>query len=520
MKIGSVVGLGSRFAIDVVICALFLATGQSVAQQVQQKLHKHVPRVVSNGQAKLVGALPSTQKIRMAVILRLRNQNKLTRLLGELYDPSSPDYRHFLTVQEFTDQFAPTAQDYANVTRWAKRHDFAVVKTYSNRLVLDVSGTAGQVDTALNVSMNIYKAPDSKRTFYSIDRNPTLDLSVPVKHIQGLNDFSIPRPMTKFTNNASAVADVTGSGPGGYYLGSDMRAAYYGGSLLTGVGQSVGLLEFGGYRLNDVNLTFADAGQSYDVPVNNVLIDGASASPSVDAAGSLDDAEEVLDIAQVIGMAPGLSQVRVYIGPSGHDADILDAMATDTVDLCKQLSISWSWVPADPTADDPIFQAMTAQGQTVFAASGDDGAYDLSVSPYFYPAEDANVTAVGATHLTTYYGGGPWVSGSAWNTNGHGSGGGVSPDDIPLPSWQQGVANWPNAGSNSFRNVPDVAMEGDNDNFYCDMGSCAGGAGGTSFAAPRWAGFMALVNQQAEENGSAALGDSRLHQSGYLFDRE
>src|SRR4029077_4331251 len=98
-----------------------------------------------------------------------------------------------------------------------------------------------------------------------------------------------------------------GTGPGGYYLGSDMRAAYYGGSLLTGAGQCVGIFEYGGYRLSDVNLTFANAGQSYSVPINNVLLDGASA-----AAGS-DDSEQVLDIVQAISMAPGLSQVRVYI---------------------------------------------------------------------------------------------------------------------------------------------------------------------------------------------------------------
>ena len=87
-----------------------------------------------------------------------------------------------------------------------------------------------------------------------------------------------------------------------------------------------------------------------------------------------------------------------------------------------------------------------------------------------------------------------------------GSGGGISPDSIAIPSWQSGVANTSNAGSTTLRNVPDVAMEADTDNYNCSLGTCSGGWAGTSFAAPRWAGFMALVNQQAVEAGNAPLG--------------
>jgi len=477
-----------------------LISMQGYSQQLQQKLHHHVPPVVASGKASLVGKLGASKKMQLAVVLPLRNKAELTSLLSELYNPASPNYRHFLTVQQFTDEFGPTAQDYQAVISYFKKNGFAIRNTSKNRLLLDVSGTVAQVNAAFGVSMKVYRDPKGKRTFFSPDREPTLDLSVPIKHIEGLNDFSVPHPMYHVKKNAAVIANVTGSGPGGYYLGSDMRSAYYGGTLLTGAGQSVGLLEFGGYRLSDVNLTFSNAGQAYSVPINNVPVNGAST-----AAGS-DDAEEVLDIAQTIGMAPGLSQVRVYIGT--NDADILNAMATDEdankKPICKELSVSWSWVPDDPTVDDPYFLEFASQGQSIFVASGDYGAYDPSVSPYFFPAEDANVTAVGATHLTTNYGGGPWVGETAWNDGGYGSGGGVSPDGISLPNWQQAVAaTW---SSGNAREVPDVAMEGDNDNFYCDMGTCAGGAGGTSFAAPRWAGFMALINQQAEEVGSGSLG--------------
>ena len=170
----------------------------------------------------------------------------------------------------------------------------------------------------------------------------------------------------------------------------------------------------------------------------------------------------MLDIVQAIGMAPGLDQVRVYIGRGLDDANILSTMASENI--AKQISCSWSWLPADPQTDDVFFQEFAAQGQSFLTASGDDGAFDSVISPFFYPQEDAYVTSVGGTHLTTGGAGGSWSSEVAWNSSAAGSGGGISPDGISIPSWQSGVANSSNGGSITLRNVPDVAMEGDFDN--------------------------------------------------------
>jgi uncharacterized membrane protein len=159
-------------------------------------------------------------------------------------------------------------------------------------------------------------------------------------------------------------------------------------------------------------------------------------------------------------------------------------------------------MPDDPSTDDVFFEEFAAQGQSFLDASGDAGAYDAGINPFFYPAEDVYVTAVGGTSLTTAGAGGPWTSEIAW-TN---SGGGISPDGITIPGWQSGVASSSNGGSATLRNIPDVAMEADFDNYVCDFGSCSGGWAGTSFAAPRWAGFAALINQQAVEAGTAPKG--------------
>jgi hypothetical protein len=477
---------------------IFTAWSIGLAQQTPQILHNHVRPAVSTGQAVLVDSLPPDQRLSLSIVLPLRNHAELTSLLGRLYDPSSPDYRHFLSVEQFTQQFGPRVEDYEAVVAFAEANGFVVSGRPANRLVVPISGSVAQINSAFNVRMNLYQHPSESRTFFSPDREPSLNLSVPIAHIAGLNNFSLPQSMLKRIQGGVTLADITGSGPDGSYLGSDMRAAYYGGTTLTGNGQAVGVLEFGGYDLSDVNATFSNAGQSYSVPVNNVLLDGATGAPVGD------DAEEVLDIVQAIGMAPGLSQVRVYIGQGLDDANLFNAMAAENI--CKQLSVSWGWYPEDSTTDDVFFQEFAAQGQSILIASGDSGAFDVAVSPYLYPSEDAYVTSVGGTHLTTNGAGGDWAAETVWNSEGYGSGGGISLDAIPIPSWQTGVATSANGGSTTLRNEPDVAMEGDFDNYLCDLGSCGGGGAGTSFAAPRWAGFIALVNQQAVEAGNAPSG--------------
>ena len=467
---------------------------QTQAQDSRQALHGHVRSAVSGGQAALVGSLPETQRLQATIVLPPRNQSELNSLLSRIYNPFSPDYHHFLGVDQFTEQFAPTQEDYRAVVNFAKANGLDVTSTPANRMIVPVSGSVDQIEKTFHVRINVYRHPTENRTFYSPDREPSLDLAVPVAHIAGLNNFSVPRPLVKRSKpeeeQKTASVSTAGSGPGGSYLASDIRAAYYGGTALTGAGQTVALLEYDGYLLSDVNKTFSSAGQSYSVPIKNVLLDGETGKPN---SGS--DVEDVADIVQVIGMAPGLSQVRVYIG--NVDIDILNAIASD--DLANQISISWSWVPDDPATDNIFFMEFAAQGQSVFVASGDTGSYDPLWSN-FYPAESDFVTAVGGTDLVTSSPGGPWASETAWT----GSGGGISPDRMPIPSWQSKIANSSNQASTALRNVPDVAMESEFD-YACNMGECGTWAG-TSFAAPRWAGFMALVNQQNANAGNPSEG--------------
>jgi kumamolisin len=130
-----------------------------------------------------------------------------------------------------------------------------------------------------------------------------------------------------------------------------MRAAYYGGTSLTGTGQTVGLLEFFGYDAADVKTYFKNIKQTNKVPIKGISTDGYTLKCL--SSKGCDDREQVLDIVQAISMAPGLKTLNFYVGnPSTvDDTAILAAMSTHNP-LDAQLSSSWTWSPADPKTTD------------------------------------------------------------------------------------------------------------------------------------------------------------------------
>jgi hypothetical protein len=505
---------GKRFLTAVtplsLVLAFFLVSPCGQAQQptqpVTQPLTGHVSPAITQGKAPLLGAMAASEPMRLAIQLPLTNQAELSALLQRLYDPSSSDYHHYLSTGEFTERFGPSTEDYQAVVDFAKSNGFTVGQPAGNRLLINITGTAAQVEAAFHVKMGIYQHPTESRSFFSPDREPSLNLQVPVAHIIGLNSYSGVKNGAKYREGGQSgngttgnAASNTGSGPNGSFLVGDLRAAYYGGTALTGSGQCVGMYELGGYDPSDVTNSFG--GVPYNVPLNNVLIDGASAG--VTPGG--DDIEQVMDIVAAIGMAPGLSQVRVYIGPANAwgDVNVINSMATEN--QCKQLSSSYSWSNPDYAQDNGVFEEFAAQGQTFLNCSLDDGSYGTTF-PFTYPQDDIWVTGVGGTAVITSGPSGQWVSETAW-TN---SGGGMTINQIGIPDWQLPAINAGNGGSTTLRNVPDIAAEGNTDNYLCYTTSggqsCADGWGGTSIATPRWAGFLALVNQQLVSQGKPPVG--------------
>jgi hypothetical protein len=484
----------SSLAVAAIGFVLFFSAISSGVAAGMRVLRGHVPEVVARLQP--VGRLPATNRLHLAIGLPLRNQTELDDLLRRIYDPASPDFRHYLTPEQFTEMFGPTEQDYQAVIAFAESSGLTVTGTHPNRLLVDVDGPVADVEKAFHVTMRVYPHPTETRTFYSPDVEPSVESGIPMLDVSGLDNYQLPQPRILRRTSLEPSAKVTpnaGSGTNGTYMGNDFRAAYVPGISLNGSGQVVGLLEFDGYYSNDI-VAYENLAGLTNVTLTNVLLDGFSGTP-----GSGND-EVALDIDMVISMAPGVSKIIIYEEPiTSPWVDIISRMANDN--LAKQLSCSWGGGSPN-AACEVFFKQMASQGQSFFDASGDSDAFTGTVP---FPSDSTNITQVGGTTLTTTGPGGSWVSEATWNRGGGvGSGGGIS-TYYSIPSWQTNINMTTNQGSTSKRNIPDVAMAAENIFIFYNNGQQET-VGGTSAAAPLWAGFTALVNQLAVTNGQSTVG--------------
>ena len=484
--------------------AFFAFTTAAPVQAAQRQfLSGHIPRVIQDLGLQPAGRLPADTPLSLVIALPLRNKTGFDELLREIYDPASPQYHHYLTPSQIAARFGPAEDAYDAVIAFAQTNGFRIVRTHADHTLLTVQGTVANIEKTFHLKMLVYHHPTEARTFYAPDTEPSLNLAVPLLHISGLDNYVLPHPGGHAAIKSGAKPG-SGSGPGGAYFGSDYRAAYVPGTSLTGAGQTIGLLELDGYYTNDIETYEGDAGLP-NVAITNVLIDGATGTPSTGPDSSDTVGEVSLDMEMVISMAPGISRLMVYEAPNAGLTwvDILKQMQED--DAAKQLSSSWLFNLDDPSAD-PIYQEFAMQGQSFFQCSGDDLAYYNGDTQW---ADDPNITIVGGTTLTTGSNQ-SWSSEVVW-TNGDGvtgSGGGISTNylgDYSIPIWQQGMNMTTNGGSTTKRNVPDVSMvaydawvvwnNGNSDWWW-----------GTSIAAPLWAGLTALANQQAAARSEPAVG--------------
>lgn len=479
---------------------LFLSLTVSSQAAPREYLHAQVPSVVTK--LTPTGRVPATKQLNLSIGLPLRNQSALDDLLRQLYDPASPNFHRFLAPKEFAERFGPTEQDYQAVIKFAESNGLAITGLHPNRVVLDVEGNVSNVEQAFQTTLHTYRDPKEARNFFAPDAAPSVPANLSVVTVEGLDDYQPPKPLSHKIDPLK-VRPLNGSAPGGYYAGNDFRNAYVPGTTLTGAGQSVALLEFSSYYQSDIISYENMIGLTNYVPLNNVVI---GRSP-----GSANNDEVALDIEVAIAMAPGLSQVIVYETRSSASS-ILSSMADD--DLAMQLSSSWTWGGGPSTTIDNILKQMAAQGQSFFQAAGDSDAYTGSqtLDNFFRstaPVDSTNLTCVGGTTLTMNGNGVSWSSETVWNWNNSGqpnvgSGGGIS-TYYTIPYWQAKVSMASNSGSIVWRNIPDVALTADNVFVNYNHGD-SDGFGGTSCAAPLWAGFCALVNQQSVAVNGTTVG--------------
>jgi xanthomonalisin len=471
--------------------ALIFGLCAARAESSQMPLTPTVPAVVALHQAAFVADAPARTPMHLVVSLPLRQPAALAALLrSQIYNRASPMYHHYLSVSQFSAAFSPSERDILTAARFFAARGLTVGGLTPNHLLLDVAGPASAVERVFHVRLGLYRHPSEPRLFIAPDREPTLDLALPVAQVIGLDNFVLPTP--RVVRGLDVSMPRVGSGPNGQYIGTDMRTAYYPSGTLTGAGQSIGLMELAGYNIADVKTFFSKHyGPSNSVAVVGVATDGEP----LNCSGGCDDTEQALDIEYAISLAPGLSSVRVYVGAVPED--VLNREASDNIS--KVLSTSWGWNENFAT-DDALFQEFAAQGQTNLTASGDYSSLKKS-GPW--PEEDANIVGVGGTDVATKTAGGPWSGETGWA---HSAGGPSLDPHILIESYQAPFINSENGGSTTLRNVPDIAANAQTDMEVCADATCVGGYGGTSFASPMWAGIVALANQQAALDGKPPVG--------------
>jgi uncharacterized repeat protein (TIGR01451 family) len=490
-------------------------------------LRGHVPAAVARSQAQPKGRMSADTTIELSVGLPLRNRDELARLITQLSDPANPNYGKYLTPAQFTDRFGPTEQDYQQVIEFARKNGLTVTATPANRMLLNLSGKIGDVEKAFHVSLQRYQHPRENREFFAPNNEPSVPAGLKIQDISGLDNYRRPhphykiKPVDKSTTPIQNAAKGTvsdgatphvGSGPAQQYVGDDFRRAYVPGTSLNGSGQTVALVQFDGYFLNDI-IQYENLVGRTNIPLQNVLLDGFSGAPT----GLGGEVEVSLDIEMVISMAPALAKIIVYEGDpfNFHPNDVLNQIAIDN--SARQVSCSWGWIGGPNFTTDQIFQQMAVQGQTFFNASGDSDAFLPGQvddpTDFGTPSNNPYITQAGGTTLTMNGAGTSYAAETVWNwgirfgpaNDGIGSSGGIS-TFYSIPSWQTNINMILPQGSSTHRNIPDVAMTADDVFVIADGGIQYTGVGGTSVAAPLWAGFAALVNQQAAINAHPPVG--------------
>ena len=458
----------------------------------------HLPALI--GTLRPVGRVERSKQVDLVIGLRARNTEARTQLLHDLYDPASPQFHQYLDPSKYAARFGPTDADYQTVLAFAKANHLSVVSTVPDRKLLHVRASAAAIEHAFKLTLQNYNHPTEHRVFFAPDREPSVDVRLPISHISGLDSYQRPHRAPNIANGRKLPPprrriDAAGSGSG-QYTGRDFRTAYAPGITLTGEGQTVGVLEYDGYSPTDI-ATYERQNGLPEVSLQNAYLS--------DYPGSDTNRESAADIELVVSMAPGLSKVVVY--GANSDAEIVQILhemtnPTQGEGLPAQITSSYYFFYNSDVYDE--LAQFVAQGQDFFIASGDYGSYDETTGAgAFPPVDDPHVTAVGGTVLTTDANG-AWVS----ETTDQISGGGYSPwtkdPEFSIPFWQAGMDFSVNQGSPTMRNSPDVAILSENITIYLN-GTWTWMAG-TSAAAPLWAGFLALANEQAVALGKPRIG--------------
>lgn len=521
-----------------------------------------------------LGPTAATDTITVSLVLKVKHPEALEAFVALSQEPFSPTYHRFLSTREFADLFAPSQGDIATITRFLGRFGITVNEVFADRLLIKATGTADAFNQAFSVDMHDVRK-DGKR-FHRHHHDPVIplllrDLLVAVEGLS--NEPKFTHRHHSITGNSPLVAPtpvlprggaIATGVPGSFTVGdtanlyniNPLYAAH-----IDGTGSTVGIVTLAGFDPADAFTYWNLIGLSVKPDrLTQVHVDGGGEISAAAGTG-----ETCLDVEQSGGLAPG-AKVVVYDAPNS-DAGFIDlfykAASDNAVDT---MSCSWGLAEAflfpevvgvdnrpQMIAFHQAFLEAAAQGISVFAASGDSGAFDVNdafndpvnnVLTVDHPANDPAITAAGGTTtpFTVNFGPGTpdfvvaneqvwgWDALEAYLVQNvdpgflHalfpvGAGGGVS-TFWPVPFYQQGVRGIRKTepgqsiifddgtgpvdlldlpANFAGRNVPDVSLDADPFSGYLLFstpdGGLLSGFGGTSFVAPQLNGIMALVSQ-------------------------
>ena len=176
---------------------LLAFVGLTISLQAQdwRTIPGHVPPAVKQLQLKPLSRLPDTNQLRLVVGLPFHNQNQLQQLLTDLNDPASTNYHQWLSPDEFSRRFGPTEEDYRKVLDFVEGSGLKVTGLWSNRMLVDVEAPATKIENAFRVTLRLYPHPKENRNFYAPDTDPSVPINVPILHISGLDNFTLPHPL-------------------------------------------------------------------------------------------------------------------------------------------------------------------------------------------------------------------------------------------------------------------------------------------------------------------------------------
>jgi subtilase family serine protease len=400
------------------------------------------PKAIDLGELKALSGTPMS----VTVALSLPKLNEAENLLKSLHTPGDPQFHQFLTADQFVARFAPADADVAKVIAALAKYGLAAERTTAT--TLKVTGLPADMERAFAVSLHSYEVPAHGNvtgyTFYAPLTRPAIpaEIAASVAAVVGLDSRPSLRPLHEVAPQPVAKARATvPSGTSGdapeYWTVTDF-ANYYDVQPLykrgvTGSGRTLGIMTFAAFTPSDAFAYWKALKLSvHKNRITTVNVDGGPGAPS-DASGS---DETTLDVEQSGGIAPG-ANVIVYQAPNTNQGEVDVFAAAVDANSAETLSISWGfWEWFENLENSPVTDPITGktvgitqavhellvraaiQGQTVFAASADGGAYDVNndlgcfgpyspTQPYScslalsvdYPGSDTAITAAGGTTL-------------------------------------------------------------------------------------------------------------------------